>query len=956
MSDPSHWSPPGLIPLALPPRPPEPARPGFPWIASAAPVVGATAIWAVTGSTFALLFAVLGPLVAVASMLDGRRQSRRERRRSAGERRAALERLRQEIALRHDLEREAAWRLAPGARRVMERGIPAWRATAPGPVVLGAATLPSRVRIDGMPSDDADADLLRSAGRLTEVPLTAEVDGGLGFTGPRSLALAAARAALVQCADAVPPGTIAIEAPGTEAWQWIAGLPHVTVPARARLRVVDGAAAAASREADGDRVHLIAIGATPDELPPGLATVVELRHRGLAVVGRGTAIPVVPELAGTVEAGAWVERAAIAGRRAGMDGAAALPARVALSELDLAPAAGDRSSLRVPVGASESGPLHLDLATGPHALVAGTSGSGKSEFLVTWVAALAAIHPPDRVAFLLVDFKGGAAFDPVAALPHVTGVVTDLAESEAGRAVASIRAELRHREHVLASVGARDLANLGPDTVLPRLVVVIDEFQAMVERFPELGAVIADVAARGRSLGVHLILASQRPNGVVRENVTANCGIRVSLRVLQRADSTAVVGTEAAASIEASTPGRGIADAGDGRVVRFQSALADDAAIRSAADRHAAVALPRRPWLDPLPRSLTLGSVGAVLGPERPDPDAILLGVADDPDRQRRVPIEWRPASDGPLAVLGAPGSGRTALLAAIANQVAERRGPDGVLRIEGPRSAVWDALDELDRALADGRRLPALVVLDGLDSCFAAWPDEARFTGIARVESILRGVRDLRSAVVVSAARLTGLGAGVRDALGSTVLLRHPTRADLVQAGGDGTLWEPDAVPGSGQWHGLRAQFLAAPRPPAGTPRPPLPYEPARHPLTAVCSRTPRADAAAIAAACPEAEVVLLGDGPEAAARATSVLQHGPEPGSTRIVVGDADSWTTNWTLAAQARSRAAIVVHGGTGEYRALARDAAPPPLLDDHRRQCWVVPTEAPPERRSWIPRHD
>ena len=123
----------------------------------------------------------------------------------------------------------------------------------------------------------------------------------------------------------------------------------------------------------------------------------------------------------------------------------------------------------------------------------------------------------------------------------------------------------------------------------------------MIERFPDLGSVIADIAARGRSLGMHLVLASQRPNGVVREQVTANCAIRVSLRVMQRADSLAVVGTELAAEIAPDTPGRGIVDRGDGRPVPFQSAVADVAALTGARVANAAAPPARRPWLDPLP-------------------------------------------------------------------------------------------------------------------------------------------------------------------------------------------------------------------------------------------------------------------------------------------------------------------------------------------------------------------
>ena len=105
-----------------------------------------------------------------------------------------------------------------------------------------------------------------------------------------------------------------------------------------------------------------------------------------------------------------------------------------------------RSTLAAVVGLVSGAPLEIDLVRdGPHALVAGTTGSGKSEFLLAWLTALARVHRPDRVSFLLVDFKGGAAFEPISALPHVTGIVTDLDEGEAERAVSSLRAELRHR-------------------------------------------------------------------------------------------------------------------------------------------------------------------------------------------------------------------------------------------------------------------------------------------------------------------------------------------------------------------------------------------------------------------------------------------------------------------------------------------------------------------------------
>ena len=148
-------------------------------------------------------------------------------------------------------------------------------------------------------------------------------------------------------------------------------------------------------------------------------------------------------------------RAPRSGRVSAVPGAAS---RVPLGTLEPPSSAGDdRSSLSAVVGVTGAGPLELDLAAGgPHAIVAGTTGSGKSEFLLAWIAAMALARGPDRVAFLLVDFKGGAAFEPVRELPHVTGIVTDLDESEAERAVISLRAG--------SGTGSRCSSSSGPAT------------------------------------------------------------------------------------------------------------------------------------------------------------------------------------------------------------------------------------------------------------------------------------------------------------------------------------------------------------------------------------------------------------------------------------------------------------------------------------------------------------
>ncbi len=169
--------------------------------------------------------------------------------------------------------------------------------------------------------------------------------------------------------------------------------------------------------------------------------------------------------------------------------------------------ASDRpNTLRALVGSTGSDDFYLDLREqGPHALVGGTTGSGKSEFLQSWVLGMATAHSPDRVTFLLVDYKGGAAFADCVALPHTVGLVTDLSPHLVRRALTSLRAELRRREMLLNIKHAKDLASLeqsGDPETPPSLVIVVDEFAALAAEVPEFVDGVIDVAARGRSLGL----------------------------------------------------------------------------------------------------------------------------------------------------------------------------------------------------------------------------------------------------------------------------------------------------------------------------------------------------------------------------------------------------------------------------------------------------------------------
>lgn len=377
----------------------------------------------------------------------------------------------------------------------------------------------------------------------------------------------------------------------------------------------------------------------------------------------------------------------------------------------------DPGTLPATVGRSDAGPVEIDLRThGPHALVGGTTGAGKSEFLQTWILSLAAAYSPDRVTFLLVDYKGGAAFADCVALPHTVGLVTDLDPHLVRRALTSLRAELRHREELLNAHGAKDLMGLERRSDLaapPLLLIVIDEFAALAKEIPEFVDGLIDVAQRGRSLGLHLIMATQRPAGVIGDNLRANTNLRVALRMADAGDSTDVIGTADAAHFAPEVPGRAVVKVGAGRSVHFQTAYlggrsdaarpdtieisdlvlgsgrpwavvperspVEDRTTSAARDierlvrniQVAADALrlehPRRPWVDQLPAVAPLATLGASARQDHTDAAVLTLGLVDDPAHQRRSPLRIDLRASGNIALFGAPGSGKTTALLSVA-------------------------------------------------------------------------------------------------------------------------------------------------------------------------------------------------------------------------------------------------------------------------------------------------
>jgi DNA segregation ATPase FtsK/SpoIIIE, S-DNA-T family len=238
-----------------------------------------------------------------------------------------------------------------------------------------------------------------------------------------------------------------------------------------------------------------------------------------------------------------------------------------------------------PIGMGEDGALTLDIVKdGPHGLVGGTTGSGKSEFLRSLVAGLAARNDPTRLNFILIDFKGGAAFKACERLPHTIGTISNLDEQLADRALRALEAEMERRQRVFAQAG-EGIDNLNaylatnPAEPMPRLLLVIDEFAMLAKDFPDVLEALVSVGAVGRTLGVHMILATQRPAGVVNDDILANTNLRVALRVQSREDSNNVIGVPAASAISRAQMGRAYVKLGQDDITPVQTALVTGRAV-----------------------------------------------------------------------------------------------------------------------------------------------------------------------------------------------------------------------------------------------------------------------------------------------------------------------------------------------------------------------------------------
>jgi DNA segregation ATPase FtsK/SpoIIIE, S-DNA-T family len=399
------------------------------------------------------------------------------------------------------------------------------------------------------------------------------------------------------------------------------------------------------------------------------------------------------------------------------------------------------ASLRVPIGISEHrDPVELDIkeaarnGMGPHGLCVGATGSGKSEFLRTLTLGMITAHPPEVLNLVLVDFKGGATFLGLERARHVSAIITNLSDEAylVTRMRDALAGEMNRRQELLRAAG--NFANVGDYQdarsqraelpPLPVLFIVVDEFSELLSQHPDFAELFVAIGRVGRSLGMHLLLASQRLDEGRLRGLETHLSYRICLKTFSASESRAVLGVPDAYHLP-STPGAAYLKTASGELVRFQTAFVSgphrerrgDASgaparsetpmlftaapvgqvtertsrtdertststrtlFHSVVDRLADLGTPaHRVWLPPLMGSPTLD----MLIP-RDDPNASLavpIGLVDSPYEQRRdLLVAELAAAAGNVAVVGAPRSGKSTALRTLVMAMATTHNPADV-------------------------------------------------------------------------------------------------------------------------------------------------------------------------------------------------------------------------------------------------------------------------------------
>jgi len=716
------------------------------------------------------------------------------------------------------------------------------------------------------PADDLDPlttgamhRLVRASSVIPELPAMIRMRewDRIALTGDPSAVRDLARAVVAQLAVTHSPAGVLITVYADEArmpeWEWAKWLPHTMHPTRTdaagpvRLMVPDArwvqgllgqlggdstCHVIVTDSPGGERLRIpgaVVLDVTGAPVPPGQRTLVlRVTADNLTAEGaEGAADLGVPDAMSRAAAEALARqlaplRPAGAGRAGGTARATAtLAGLLAIADpRDPDPAAlrkrrAARDLLRIPIGTRPDGsPVELDIkesaqgGMGPHGLIVGATGSGKSELLRTLVLGLALTHDPGDLNFVLVDFKGGATFLGMETLPHVSAVITNLADELplVDRMHDALSGELVRRQEVLRAAGHASLReHHAAGRRLPALFLVLDEFSELLAAKPEFAELFAAIGRVGRSLGVHLLLASQRLEEGKLRGLDTQLSYRIGLRTFSALESRTVLGVPDAYELPAE-PGHGYLKA-DGTLTRFRAAYVSgpvaapppavpaarpvmvefgaayaappyvpdekqpeaqetDSFLRTAVARLAESGpAARQIWLPPLADPPSLDQLPTTHGL------GAAIGVVDKPFEQRRDPL-WADLSGagGHAAVVGAPRSGKSVLLRTLISSLALGHTPDQarfyILDFGGGTLA---GLDGLPHVGGIATRLDANRVWRTVAEVRAMLADRERTkaTGRADVFLVVDGwltlqqeFEDLEPAVTALAAR--GLGYGV--------------------------------------------------------------------------------------------------------------------------------------------------------------------------------------------------
>ncbi|KUI33959.1 secretion protein EccC [Mycobacterium sp. IS-1496] len=643
---------------------------------------------------------------------------------------------------------ETLWAIA-GSARMWERTV---GEDDFGCVRVGLGRVPLTVRLVAPEvghAEDADPvtveamrTLVRDRSTVEGAPLTVKVTepGLIGVTGDLTAGRDLIRAAVCQLVALQGPGDVSVRAasapPVAGEWEWLKWLPH--------------------HRSSGGHALVIADGVPPPVAAPGVTVWCLGEPQRSAVTVR-------------VECGELTIRDRTGDERAGrpdgltIDQAAACARRVAASAgavaetpvrggprnwqdllgiadpTTLDPAAAWRSHapnrfLRVPIGLSDNGtPVELDLkeaahhGMGPHGLCVGATGSGKSELLRTLTLGLIASHPPDALNLILVDFKGGATFLGLERAAHVSAVITNLDQEShlVARMRDALAGEMHRRQQLLRTAG--NVANIAdyrqaqasrPELVaLPVLLIVVDEFSELLTQHPDFAELFLAIGRVGRSLGMHLLLASQRLDEGRLRGLDTHLSYRICLKTFSAGESRAVLGVGDAHELP-NTPGLGYLKTASGDMVRFRTAFVSGpvaagpapsaehltprlftasspesdrpapgacasapTVLDTVVDRLAGLGTPaHRVWLPPLSGPPALDAVLSRAPSDRAAPLTVPIGLVDCPFEQRRDLFSVAlGGAAGNVAVIGGPRSGKSMTLRTLMLALAATNDPHEV-------------------------------------------------------------------------------------------------------------------------------------------------------------------------------------------------------------------------------------------------------------------------------------